>query len=51
VSPMISGIIASVSIRTVFVCDVAVMIALGLSVRRLMTDLIHPSIVEAAEYA
>jgi DHA1 family multidrug resistance protein-like MFS transporter len=50
-SPMISGFIGSVSIRTVFVCDVAVMTALGVSVRRVMTDVVRPPIVETAEDA
>jgi MFS family permease len=50
-SPIISGFIGSVSIRTVFVCDVAVMTALGVSVRRVMTDVVRPPIVEAAEDA
>ena len=50
-SPVVSGLIGSLSIRTVFVCDVVVMIAIGISVRRLMTDRAHPAIAEAAEDA
>ena len=50
-SPIISGFIGSLSIRTVFVCDAVVMIALGLSIQRLMIGRAQPAIVEAAEDA
>jgi len=50
-SPMTSGFIGSTSIRTVFVCDVVVMIALGAVVRRLMTETRGTTVAAAAEDA
>jgi hypothetical protein len=50
-SPVVSGLIGSVSIRTVFVCDVIVMICIGAGVRRLMNEVGGVAVAPAAEDA
>jgi DHA1 family multidrug resistance protein-like MFS transporter len=50
-SPVVSGLIGSVSIRTVFACDVIVMICIGAGVRRLMNEVGGVAVAPAAEDA
>ena len=50
-SPIASGFIGSTSIRTVFVCDVLILIALGMAVRRLMIETRGTTSAPAAEDA
>jgi MFS family permease len=50
-SPVVSGFIGSVSIRTVFACDVVVLVALGAGVRKLMVEAGSTAVVPAAEDA
>lgn len=50
-SPMVSGVISSIDLRAVFVCDIVVMIALVAIVRRLMVETGSATVAPAAEDA
>ncbi len=50
-SPMVSGVISSIDLRAVFVCDVALMVALVAAVRRLMIETGGDTVAPATEDA